>query len=526
MLTGALARLGTGARLLALVLVLLPAGPANAWAHAVLQSTSPAAESISAVAPERIQLTFNEPVQLLGLRLIDATGQDASPTAAPDVQDGHVSWLLPDRLPEGRYLVSWRVSSLDGHIIGGTFTFAVGAASGAALPAMTVAEQSHWPALVLHAVARLFLLFATGTALFRLLLAPPGLAPMLRRATCWLAIGGVAALIVFIGAEGALRADLPVTSLLSGDAMRAAFGASNLPLRALAALGLVLLAIGGGRIVQTSGIACAIAGMGDSGHALAMLPAGVGQGLMIMHGFAAALWIGAIAPLRAALARDAGKDTLALFRRFQSCGALAMAATLASGIVLAWFLLPRLADLWQSDYGLRLCAKLAAVAVMLAIAGTNRVWLTRRALGDRPHLRGVLRTILGLDLIAAILATVLAVGLSLGPPPAGTLELAVADDAYAATPSFAPGKVGDNHLVIAVNSKAGEPLDPKEVDVRLSAAGIETIARKAHRIAAGRYEVRDLPLWMAGPWRVEIGLLVDDFTKKQLRTELTLTPPP
>jgi copper transport protein len=525
LLTGALARLGTSARLLALVLVLLPAGPAGAWAHAVLQSTSPAAESISAVAPERIQLTFNEPVQLLGLRLIDAAGQDASPTAAPDVQDGQVSWHLPDRLPEGRYLVSWRVTSLDGHIIGGTFTFAVGAV-GDAVPAMTAAEQSHWPVLVLHAVARLFLLFAIGTALFRLLLAPPNLAPMLRRATRWLAIGGVAALIVFIGAEGALRADLPVTGLLSGHAMRAAFGASNMPLRALATLGLVLLASGGGRVVQISGIACAIAGMGDSGHALAMLPAGVGQGLMVLHGLAAAMWIGAIAPLRAALARDAGKDTLVLFRRFQSYGALAMAATLASGIMLAWLLLPRFADLWQSDYGLRLCAKLAAVAVMLAIAGTNRVWLTRRALGDRPYLRGVLRTILGLDLIAAILATVLAVGLSLGPPPSGSLEIAIADDAYTATLSFAPGKVGDNHLVIAVSPKAGLPADPKEVDVRLSASGIETIARKAHRIAAGRYEVRGLPLWMAGPWRVEIGLLVDDFTKKQLRTELTLTPPP
>jgi len=199
-----------------------------------------------------------------------------------------------------------------------------------------------------------------------------------------------------------------------------------------------------------------------------------------------------------------------------------MAATLASGLVLAWLLLPRLADLWQSDYGLRLCAKLAAVALMLAIAGFNRLWLTRRALAGRPQLRGLLRTVLGLDLIAAILATVLAVGLSLGPPPAATLEKIVADDAYAAMLSFSPGKVGDNRFVIALSPKAGGPLDPKEVELRLSAPGIETIARKAERIAAGRYEVRDLPLWVAGPWQIEIGLLIDDFTKRQLRTELTL----
>jgi copper transport protein len=518
--TGAFARAWTSVRLLALVLAALLASPAAAWAHAALQSAVPAAESVNAVAPDRIALQFNEPVQLLSLRLIDATGQDRSPVNAPDVQDGQVRWPLADRLPDGRYLVSWRVSSLDGHIIGGTFTFAVGAASAGDMPAVKIAGESHWPVLALHALARLFLLFAIGTALFRLLLASPHQATSLHRATRWLALGGVAALILFIGAEGTLRAGLPVSALLSAEAVRAAFGASNNIFRAVSAAGLILLSIGGGRLVQNLGVLCAIVGMADSGHVLAVLPAGVGHGLMILHGLAAALWIGALAPLRAALARDAGGETLALFRRFQTYGALAMAATLASGVVLAWLLLPRLADLWQSDYGLRLCAKLAAVAVMLAIAVANRLWLTRRALGSRPQLRNVLRTVLGLDLVAAILATVLAVGLSLGPPPAATLDDVIADEAYPTTLSFAPGKVGDNHLVIALNPKA--PAEPKEVELRLSAPGIEAIVRNAERVGEGRYQVRDLPLWVAGPWRVEIGLLIDDFTRKQLRTELTL----
>jgi copper transport protein len=514
--TAAFARPWTGARLPALVLVVLLGCPAAAWAHAALQSASPAPDSVNAAAPERIELLFDEPVQVLGLRLIDAAGQDHGPANAPEVRDGQVLWLLPDPLPDGRYLVSWRVSSLDGHIIGGSYTFAVGV-DAARLPAITVVDDSHWPVLALHAAARLLLLFAIGTMLFRLLLAPPYLVPVLQRATRRLAIGGLAVLILFIAAEGALRAGMPVTGLFSGEAMRAAFGASNLPLRAVAALGLILLA-GGGRGAQHLGVLCAVAGMGDSGHVLAVLPVGVGHGLMILHGLAAALWVGAIAPLRAVLRRDTGTEALALFRRFQSYGALAMAATLASGIVLACLLLPRFADLWQSDYGLRLCAKLAAVALMLAIAGTNRLWLTRRALGERPRLRGVLRAILGLDLIAAILATVLAVGLSLGPPPTAAVERTVSDGSYTATLSFAPGRIGDNHLVIALNP----PADLKEVALRLSAPGIEAIARKAERTAPGRYEVRDLPLWIAGPWQVEVGLLIDDFTKKQLRTELTL----
>src|SRR5688572_3879068 len=143
MSTGAFAR--ASVRVLALVLVVLLASPAAALAHATLQSASPAADSINATAPERIALMFNEPVQVLGLRLIDAAGQDRSPAGVPQVRDGQVLWPLPDRLPDGRYLVSWRVSSLDGHIIGGTFTFAVGAARATDMPAIEVADQSHWP---------------------------------------------------------------------------------------------------------------------------------------------------------------------------------------------------------------------------------------------------------------------------------------------------------------------------------------------------------------------------------------------
>jgi copper transport protein len=228
--------------------------------------------------------------------------------------------------------------------------------------------------------------------------------------------------------------------------------------------------------------------------------------------------------LRLALKRDAGVATADLFRRFQTYGAIAMAGTLGSGVALAVLLLPRFSNLWQSDYGLRLCAKLAAVALMLAIAATNRLWLTNRALAGRPRMRRLLRLVLGLDLIVASLATVLAVGLSLGPPSTNALTLNVANDRYEASLTFAPGKIGDNDLTIVLTPRAGAPLEPKEVELRLSAPGIETITRKAESMSAGRYRLRNLPLWVAGPWEVQLGLLVDDFTKLQLRAEATLTP--
>ncbi len=521
-MAGAAALLRISARFLALVLLAALMSPAGALAHAVLQSTNPAADSVVAQAPNEIALTFNEPVQVLALRVIDAAGRDCSPPNPPAVRDGRVTWAMQDHLQDGRYLVSWRVASLDGHVIGGSFTFAVGVAKGALPPAIG-GEESHWPALALHALARLTLLFAVGTALFRVLLAPPAIDATLRTATRRLAIAGIVAVSLFIGAEGALRAGLPAHALLAPDSWQATLAASNNAWRGLSLIGLIVLAFGG-RPAQWFAIALSLLGMADSGHVLAVLPAGVGQSLMILHGFTAALWIGAIGPLRLALWHDAGAATADLFRRFQTYGALAMAGTLASGILLAILLLPRWADLWQSDYGLRLCAKLAAVTVMLAIAATNRLWLTRRAVTGAARARSLLRSVLGLDLIAASLATILAVGLSLGPPPAAGLTVAMANERYDIVLDITPGKIGDNDLVIALTPKAGAPADPKEVELRLSAPGIEPITRNAERTGAGGYHVRDLPLWVPGPWQVLLGLLVEDFTKLQLETELTLAP--
>jgi copper transport protein len=392
------------------------------------------------------------------------------------------------------------------------------------MPEQMRGDRIHWPALALHALARLALLFATGTVLFRLLLAPHSLDPALRKAGRALAVGGVLAIILFIGAEGALRAGLPSHALHAMESWQAALAAPNLVWRGCAAIGLVLLAVGGGPLGQWLGVGLSLLGMADSGHVLAVLPAGVGQALMILHGLTAALWIGAIGPLRLALRRNSGGETVDLFRRFQTYGAIAMAGTLASGILLTVLLLPRIADLWQSDYGLRLCAKLGAVAVMLGIAATNRLWLTRRAMAGAAAARDRLRLVLGLDLVAAALATILAVGLSLGPPPSTTLQLVIANERYDAALSFVPGRIGDNDLSIALTPKAGAPAEPKELELRLSAPGIEPVVRQAERIGAGRYQLSDLPLWVAGPWQVQLGILVDDFTRLQLGAEVTLAP--
>jgi copper transport protein len=313
-----------------------------------------------------------------------------------------------------------------------------------------------------------------------------------------------------------------MVQMFSREALTAALDAQSIGWRGLGVVGLVLVAAGEKRKLQGLGAILAVFSIADAGHALSVLPKGFGHGLMLVHGLAAAMWMGAIAPLRHALLRDAGPATLGLFRRFQTYGGLAMGATLASGLVLTWLLLPHLSDLWQSSYGLRLSAKLAAVGIMMLIAGGNRLVLTRRALAGRERMRRLLGIILGFDVVAAAMATVLAVGLSLGPPPSRALEVAVADASYDGTLSFAPGKAGDNDLLIALAPKAGASVEPQEIEVRLTVAGLGPITRKATRVGLGRYAVHQLPLWVPGRWNVELHVLVDDFTSLELSAPVTM----
>jgi copper transport protein len=511
--------------------LLLATGPVQA--HALLLASSPAADSSQAQSPSSIELTFNEPVQLLAFRLMDSAGGDLTPATPPAVVGGQVTLDLPTALRKGRYLVSWRAGSLDGHIVSGSFGFAIGEA---ALPnsssqAAPAADSWYWPGFLLHALARILVLLAAGGATFRLLLRPAAtLVPALRRQERRLAIGAFVAQLLLIGAHGAMRAGLTLAGLLSMESWQAAAVAPSAGLDGATLLGLLVLALPFGeglasRLSQGLGVLLALATFAGSGHALAVLPPPQGQALMLLHGLAAALWIGAFDPLRRAYARDAGAATSALFHRFQRLGFVAVFAVAASGVTMAWLLLPRWADLWESAYGLRLSAKLLAVLTMLAIAALNRFWLTPRALAGETEMRRRLLQVLRLDLAVALLAIILAVALSSGPPPVASLVLDLSNEQYAITLTLSPGRSGDNDAVVRIGMHDGMAVDPKKIEIRVESpdAGIEASTQEAKPIAPGLYRVAALPLWAKGAWKLRLSLMIDDFTMVDRDAELNLS---
>src|SRR5258705_10861722 len=119
------------ASLAALLSALCMAGAA--WAHARLLSSEPADGSILAQPPKMVQLQFNESVAPAVIGVIDANG-NARDVATRAVGQS-VLIVLPDDLPQGTQIVSYRVVSQDGHPVAGALGVSNGAVTRAAPPA-------------------------------------------------------------------------------------------------------------------------------------------------------------------------------------------------------------------------------------------------------------------------------------------------------------------------------------------------------------------------------------------------------
>ena len=115
-----------------------------AWAHATLVSSEPADGSVLAQPPKMVQLHFNESIAPAVIGIIDAAGK-ARDVATRAVGQS-VLIVLPDDLPQGTQIVSYRVVSQDGHPVAGSMVFSIGAVTGAAPPVTIPIENISDPA--------------------------------------------------------------------------------------------------------------------------------------------------------------------------------------------------------------------------------------------------------------------------------------------------------------------------------------------------------------------------------------------
>jgi putative copper resistance protein D len=186
------------------------------------------------------------------------------------------------------------------------------------------------------------------------------------------------------------------------------FGASLL--RVLAGLGV----IGGCRAVQrnprapagwAASIGCALVLAGGSAwtsHAAARLDhRGLLLGLDALHQLAAAVWVGGLAHLFAAVRREERPAARAVLRRFSALALAAAAMLVTAGLALSLHYVDGIRALLGTAYGGMLAAKGVMLAGLLALGGLNFLdgrRLSPGAPASRPRLRRFVEVEVGLGI--------------------------------------------------------------------------------------------------------------------------------
>ncbi|MFF0818561.1 copper resistance protein CopC [Rhodococcus sp. NPDC003318] len=99
-------------------------GVGVAGAHSAVTGFSPENGESVATGPERVTVTFNEPLQT-SFASLTVVGPDGNlwSKGDPTVQGPTVSVPVGELGPVGEYTIAYRVTSADGHPVSGTSTF-------------------------------------------------------------------------------------------------------------------------------------------------------------------------------------------------------------------------------------------------------------------------------------------------------------------------------------------------------------------------------------------------------------------
>lgn len=518
----------------ALILALAGFAPAAAWGHAVLMETVPADGAALDSAPRQLRLTFNEPVRPVFVRLIDSHGHRLLGPDAVRVRNTSITATLPP-LPAGAYIVSWRAVSVDGHPVGGAFTFRVGSAPAAANVAVAATTETAW--LIASGIFRFLvyalMLLAAGGALFVVLVLPGRqVAGAIQRYVLTCVAGAAVALVLSLGIEGGLLVLGGWSALVEPGVWRLGAAGGRGVSVALSLLGLALIAAGlrpraaVRRRLVLPGAIIALAGFGLTGHAATASPRWLMAPVVVLHALTAAFWIGALWPLARTLRHCRTQTSIFVIRRFSRLAVAAVALLVLAGVMIAVVQLGSVPALWQTAYGVILLAKLAAVLALLGLAALNKWHLTPAVMRTGgPASRRLLRSIRAeMLLAAAVLAATAALG-TVAPPRAlaqqrpgvdhsPAYSVTLTSPPYTARIEVKPARTGVNTITVRL-MRGGEPVEPLQATLELSlpALGIEPITRKLEAVEPGVLRYSGPELSLPGRWTLRVEALIGSFEK-------------
>ena len=516
------------------LLALLAAGvhPTKVQAHASLIRSEPSDRAVVAQAPATLKLTFNEPVSPVVLRLVGPTGETI---ALKDIlmAGNAIIATLPAIFPQGTYLVSWRVISLDGHPVGGALTFSVGAPSAtpAAEPQMEADRSLRLAIWLTKIVLYVGLFCGVGGAFYAAWIAIGPLAPRTRKLVAAALECGLAAAVISVGLQGVDVLGLPLSELRKSHAWMAGLATSygwtaGVALAALVA-GRIALDIQSKRLLSSLALVGVGAALAASGHAAAAAPQLLTRPAVLVHGILVAFWVGALLPLAGAM-HSADRQTAELIR-FSRAIPAAVIMLIASGATLAVVQLRQFDALWTTNYGLVLCAKLAAVLALIAVAAVNRYALTLRIVArDGIAARRLVRSI-SVEILLVVVVLGLVATWRFTPPPRSLLAAAEApihihihSDKAMADLTIESASVAGRRIAVTVLDGQFAPLPAKEVTLLLAKpeASIEPLRMPATQVEGASWRIDQVQLPALGNWNVRVEILVSDFEKITLEDKI------
>lgn len=523
-----------------------------AFAHATIQSTDPAASTAFAAGspPRAVTLRFDESVTVSrdSVQVFDRSGKLVRiGTVGRGRTASEVHATLP-RLPNGTYVVTWRVVSDDSHPVQGAFTFGVGVAAGSSADAQSLLAQRTGD----RTVGILFG-FDRALAFFAVLVLVGGLA-FVRWA--WPAAGtrrdvtrllGLALAVTIVSAlagialQAAYSSGGGLSTVADGSQLRAVlhtkFGHAWVARIVLAVLCVALARLRPGRAGVTrvasdvlfGAAALAVlgtftyAGHGDSGRFVAL-----GAVTDLAHLTGAAVWLGGLCVLAVAL-RDPEQPagaTLAT-QRFSAIALPAIVLVALSGTVQAWRQVGTWWALWHTTYARLLVVKVTVVLALVVVAYASRDVLRfriaprlRAALGpgaarreaDPGDVRELRDGIWVEVVIAVVIVAVTAVLVNTQPAREAAAAVPRTFDATLAAPGarfrvvMQPAQPGDNTVVVTPRLGAGAP-PLLQLDATMALPGrVARIPIAFAPLGDGRY-VATVQVPFAGKWTLQLRAL-------------------
>jgi copper transport protein len=554
-------------------------------AHAYLLETDPPDRGWVATAPGQVTLTFNEPVDPPagdGVRVFDGDAQRVDEGLWRDASRPHmVGAVLPDDLPDGGYVVTYRVISEDSHPIGGAFTFTVG--EGEEVDDATVADLfggagNAWTGVagpLLRGLGYLGVLVAAGAVLFAAVVAS---SPRDRRSARWLgarAIGlGAIATLLALPVQAAAATGRGLFEVfapgggLGATLFASSFGQSTL----LRIVGLSWLWLSwrfvvsderaGARQHVATGVAAvvALASYLLDGHQRSVEPTWLLTAADLVHLIGAAAWVGCLVLLAVAVRRrridDDPVGAARIVRRFSAVAWWSVLALTLAGLAMSWVLVRTPRALVSTGYGWTLLAKVAVVALVLLVALYNRQRLvpavTARlvpaggALDTAPDASGdatvtrsqaawrQLRTTALVEVVGLALVIGLT-GFLVSQRPAA--EAAGVSGAFEATATLTddlevdlivdPNRAGRNALHLYVVDPTGRPAEGIEdlrLELRYVPEGIGPFVVDPFFVGPGHWTATIEDLAFAGEWEVRVLVGVDRFTEATVEIPVVVNP--